>query len=78
MPALFWLAKFFSNPIILASLPEAWHPLVKRFLEDQAGVAEKKAAALQARTAGAIADGAKRAEALREASKKISDITARD
>lgn len=79
MPAIAaWLATFLAaNPNVMNSLPEFLRAFLAKFFDDHAARAESKAATDQAKAASAIADNAARAEALRVASKKLSDDSSR-
>lgn len=74
-----WLSKAVTGPVLselIAQLPAVAKALAA-FFESHAARAETKAAVIQTKAAGAIADNTKRAEALREASRRLSDDTQR-
>ncbi len=73
MPFLGWLAKLLATPGVLDSLPDVFRPLVAAFLASQSKAAETRGKIIQAKAAGKIAVNEERAEALRAASKRLSD-----
>lgn len=75
MPILVWLSKVASSPMVANLLVPSLSRALKEIFESLALKAEVRSAIIQAKAAGKIEDNLKRAEALREASKKLSGIT---
>lgn len=75
MPVIVWLSKLVASPIFEKVLVPSVAKFLSDFFEGHAKKAEAKSARAQAVAAAKIADNAKRAEALRDASKRLSDIT---
>lgn len=71
------LAKIATDPKVMGALPSFLRSILSSLFADHAAAAESKAATDQAKAASAIADNAARAEALRVASKKLSDDSSR-
>lgn len=71
------LAKFLSSPVVAGVLIPSLSRALESFFSRLADGAEAKAAVIQAKAAGKIADNAERAEALRAASKRLSDNSQR-
>ncbi len=72
-----YLAKFLSSPAVASVLYPALSRILANLFESLAARSEEKAAVAQAKAAGAIEDSLKRSEALRAASKRLSDNTQR-
>ncbi len=78
MPFLVWLSNLASQPLVANVLAPALAKGISDFLSSQAKRIEQRAAVIQAKAASKIENDAARAEALREASKKLSAASARD
>lgn len=77
MPILVWFSKIATSPMVANLLIPSLSRALKEFFENLALKAEVRSAIIQAKAAGKIEDNLKRAEALRDASKKLSGITRR-
>jgi len=72
MPFLVWLSKIASSPVVANLLIPSLSRALKEFFESRASKAEKRSAIIQAEAASKIEENEKRAEALREASRRLS------
>lgn len=77
MGLLGWLAKVASKPLVAKVLVPALSGSLAKFFARQAERLERKAAYRAAKAALKIANAAKKAEALRAASRQISDLSDR-
>ena len=75
---LAWLSKVISSPVVANVLVPTLAKALSEYFQRQANRLEEKAANTQAKAAGKIADNAKRAEALRLASIKLTEATRRN